>query len=215
MATTAILRNIVSGSLYYPKYSMKQTLVLNSTRFLSSKSFSKLKKQSLISTIQIKQLKRRSRRTHSFPFVFAAQSNFLRVLQTVWKLGNDGIEAGTKLVPDSVPMTNSEDLVTVVAVTLALFVLKSFVSTASFVLAMLGLAYFTFIALNKDDGPRGGGGITSTEDTLEEARRIMEKYKYLWLDRGYWFLIRDNNLTRSIENPSYLVLNKTCLEKTL
>lgn len=48
----------------------------------------------------------------------------------------------------------------------------------------MGLIYFTFIALNKDDGPRGGGGgggvdggTPSTEDSLEEARRIMEKYK--------------------------------------
>lgn len=49
--------------------------------------------------------------------------------------------------------------------------------------AMMGAIYFIFIALNKDEGPRGGGGSssssssTSTEETLEEARRIMEKYK--------------------------------------
>lgn len=41
----------------------------------------------------------------------------------------------------------------------------------------MGLIYFTFIALNKDQGPRGGGGTNSSEDPLEEARRIMEKYK--------------------------------------
>lgn len=49
----------------------------------------------------------------------------------------------------------------------------------------MGLVYFTFIALYKDEGPRGGGDTkftkdtpTSTEDALEEARRIMEKYKW-------------------------------------
>lgn len=44
----------------------------------------------------------------------------------------------------------------------------------------MGLIYFTFIAFNKDEGPRGGGGASatsSTEDSLDEARRIMEKYK--------------------------------------
>ena len=43
--------------------------------------------------------------------------------------------------------------------------------------AMMGLIYFTFIALNKDEGPKGDGGTTSVEDSLEEARKIMEKYK--------------------------------------
>ena len=45
----------------------------------------------------------------------------------------------------------------------------------------MGLVYFAFIAMNKDEGPKGGGGTstntTSTEDSLEEARKIMEKYK--------------------------------------
>jgi len=44
----------------------------------------------------------------------------------------------------------------------------------------MGLIYFAFIAMNKDDGPKGSGGpggTTSTEDSLEEAKRIMEKYK--------------------------------------
>lgn len=47
--------------------------------------------------------------------------------------------------------------------------------------AVMGLCYFAFLALNKDEGSKGGGGTTSsessTDDSLEEARRIMEKYK--------------------------------------
>ncbi|MBA0758434.1 hypothetical protein Gotri_021432, partial [Gossypium trilobum] len=38
----------------------------------------------------------------------------------------------------------------------------------------MGLVYFVFIALNKDQGPRGGGGSESMEDPVEEARKIME-----------------------------------------
>ncbi|OVA19300.1 hypothetical protein BVC80_521g110 [Macleaya cordata] len=110
--------------------------------------------------------------------VCGIQDTALAVLQTVWRVGKDGIEAGTNLVPDSVPRPIARISVTGVAAVISLFVLKSFVSTVSFVLAMMGLIYFVYIALNKDEGPRGGGGTTPTEeDSLEEARRIMEKYK--------------------------------------
>ncbi|XP_059626135.1 uncharacterized protein LOC132269111 [Cornus florida] len=174
MASTVILHNLFSVSLCSPKCLKKQASALNSSQLLSSKSLSKLKKRSLLSTIQI-----RGRKTDHTPVVYAAQSNFLRVIQTAWKVGNDGIDAGTNLVPDSIPRPIARISVTVVAVSIALFVLKSVLSTAFFVLAMMGLIYFTFIALNKDEGPRGGGGggTTSTEDSLEEARKIMEKYK--------------------------------------
>ncbi|PSR86382.1 Lipid-A-disaccharide synthase [Actinidia chinensis var. chinensis] len=138
---------------------------------LSPKSLSISKNQSFLSAIRVKKPK-----THK-SLIFAAQSNLLKVVRTVWKVGKDGIEAGTNLVPDSVPRPIARISVTVVVVTLALLVLKPVLSTALFVLAMMGLIYFTFIALNKDEGPKGGGGTTSTEDSLEEARRIMEKYK--------------------------------------
>ncbi|KAF2284490.1 hypothetical protein GH714_025734 [Hevea brasiliensis] len=94
-----------------------------------------------------------------------------------WKVGKDGVEAGTNLVPDSVPRPIARISVTVVALAISLFMLKSFLSTAFFALATMGFVYFIFIALNKDKGPRGGGGSDSSEDPLEEARRIMDKYK--------------------------------------
>eukprot|EP00262_Sarcandra_glabra_P009171 TRINITY_DN23208_c0_g1_i1.p1 TRINITY_DN23208_c0_g1~~TRINITY_DN23208_c0_g1_i1.p1 ORF type:complete len:167 (-),score=23.58 TRINITY_DN23208_c0_g1_i1:409-909(-) len=110
--------------------------------------------------------------------VVAAQSNLFKVIQTALKIGKDGIEAGTNLVPDLVPRPIARICVTGVATIVSLVVLRSFLSTAFFVLAMMGFIYFVFIALNKDDGPSGGGGSeASTEDPLEEAKRIMEKYK--------------------------------------
>ncbi|KAL7193712.1 hypothetical protein ACSBR2_025350 [Camellia fascicularis] len=179
MASTLILHNFCCISHNSATCYKKQTLALNPSQFLSSNSLSLLKNQSLLSTIHFKKLK--THKFHSIPVVFAAQSNFLKVLQTVWKVGNDGIEAGANMVPDSVPRPIARISLTVVAVALALFVLKSVLSTAFFVLAVMGLIYFTFIALNKDEGPKGGGGTTTTtateEDSLEEARRIMEKYK--------------------------------------
>ena len=53
--------------------------------------------------------------------------------------------------------------------------------------AMMGFIYFVYMALNKDEGPRGGGGggsgsssgrsPSTDEEALNEVRRIMDKYK--------------------------------------
>lgn len=142
---------------------------------LNENSFLNLKKQSLLPNLRVKNP--RTKNPRSAPVVvLAAQSNFLKVVQTVWKVGKDGIETGTNLVPNSVPRPIARVAVTVVVLAVSLFLLKSFLSTVFFALATMGLVYFTFIALNKDQGPKGGGG-TSLEDPEEEARRIMEKYK--------------------------------------
>ncbi|KAE8730601.1 hypothetical protein F3Y22_tig00002919pilonHSYRG00232 [Hibiscus syriacus] len=174
MASPAMINNMFSISPHSPKcYYKNQTLALTHSSFLSSASFLRLKRKTLFSNIKSnKPLAPR-------PLVFALQSNFFKVIQTVWKVGKDGIEAGSNLVPDSVPRPIARISVTVVALSAALFVLRSFLSTAFFALATMGLVYFVFIALNKDQGPRGGGGSRSgsMEDPVEEARKIMEKYK--------------------------------------
>ncbi|KAL0419676.1 UNVERIFIED_CONTAM: hypothetical protein Sradi_1381100 [Sesamum radiatum] len=195
MASTAIIfLNALSPSLYSSRCCRSQAFSPDPSQFLSSISLSKFKNQTLYSSLQIKKFKNRNIRAS--PVVFAAQSNFLRgtlllftlsidfifvccptVIQTVWKVGKDGIEAGTNLVPAAIPRPIARIFVTIAAVMVSLFLLKSFLSTAFFALAVMGLSYFTFIALNKDEGPKGGGGSTSVEDSLEEARRIMEKYK--------------------------------------
>ncbi|XP_072968498.1 uncharacterized protein [Typha angustifolia] len=124
----------------------------------------------------------RAQKSRLFPVV-AVQSNFFKVVQTAWKVSKNVVETGTNFVPDSVPRPVARISVAVVAATVALFLLKSFLSTAFFVLAMMGLIYFVFISLNTDEGSRVGESTatttttTSTEESLEEARRIMEKYK--------------------------------------
>ncbi|XP_055830252.1 uncharacterized protein LOC129899339 [Solanum dulcamara] len=156
-------------SLQSPKcYKINQT-------FLCSNSLLKLKKQTSLSARQFKNL--RSHKFQAKPLIFAVQSNFLKVLQTAWRVGKDGVEAGTNMVPDAIPRPIARICVTVVGAAFALFALKSFLSTVFFALAMMGVIYFGFIALNKDDGPKGGGDTASVDDSLEEARRIMEKYK--------------------------------------
>ncbi|KAJ4805988.1 transmembrane protein [Rhynchospora pubera] len=120
-----------------------------------------------------------SRRTPS-PVV-AAQFNFAKVVQTAYRIGKDVIETGTNLVPESVPRPVARIGVGFVAVSLTVFLLKSVLSTAFFVLqAMMGVIYFSFVALNSDEGSGGSGNKKmnmSDDDPVEEARRIMEKYK--------------------------------------
>ncbi|PQQ05098.1 uncharacterized protein Pyn_37074 [Prunus yedoensis var. nudiflora] len=94
------------------------------------------------------------------------------VVQTVWKVGRDGIEAGTNLVPYKLKIfdilfafcvwvlgfcakINCKGFCDGSCIGLSFFVLKSLLSTVFFVQATMGLVYFTFIALNKDEGPKG------------------------------------------------------------
>lgn len=113
----------------------------------------------------------------------SAQTSILKVLRTAWNIGKDGIEAGTNLVPVSVPRPVARISVTIAALAVSLFVLKSFVSTAFFVLGTMGFAYFLFIALNKDEASKQRGEDTISgsnkpmDDPLEEAKKIMDKYK--------------------------------------
>ncbi|KAL6271257.1 hypothetical protein ACE6H2_028168 [Prunus campanulata] len=95
---------------------------------LAAAEILRLKKQSLVSALQINK-RQRTRRYRSVPVVFAAQSNLLKVVQTVWKVGRDGIEAGTNLVPDSVPRSIARVSVTVVALALSLFVVCFYFSS--------------------------------------------------------------------------------------
>ncbi|XP_048336658.2 uncharacterized protein LOC112492787 [Ziziphus jujuba] len=190
MAVSAVFHRLCSINPQNPKCYKTQSVARPYSQFLSSDSLLRLKKQPLLSQVQTRKL--RTQKSSSFPVVYAAQSNFFKVLQTAWRIGRDGIEAGANLVPDSVPRPIAKISVAVVVSSISLFVLRSFLSTAFFALATMGLVYFIFLALNKDEGPRRGGGggggggrggegdggdTTSTEDTLEEARRIMEKYK--------------------------------------
>ncbi|KAF8109203.1 hypothetical protein N665_0101s0032 [Sinapis alba] len=136
---------------------------------------SSLKSRTRISPLQ-------SQRLRTKTLVLSAQTSLLKVLKTAWNIGKDGIKAGTNLVPVSVPRPVARISVTIVVLAVSLFVLKSFLSTAFFVLGTMGFAYFLFIALNKDEAPKQSGednisGSKPMDDPLEEAKKIMDKYK--------------------------------------
>ncbi|CAH2070998.1 unnamed protein product [Thlaspi arvense] len=148
--------------------------------FLSPCSVWRLKQASSNSRTRFSPL--RSQRSPTKTLVLSAQSSLLKVLRTAWNIGRDGIEAGTSLVPVSVPRPVARISVTTAVLAVSLFVLKSFLSTAFFVLGTMGFAYFLFIALNKDEVPKQRRGDNSSgskpmDDPLEEAKKIMDKYK--------------------------------------
>ncbi|XP_042491035.1 uncharacterized protein LOC122070872 [Macadamia integrifolia] len=190
MASTLCIHQVsvpLYSSAIYRKPNTSNCFLHRRSQFVSPQALKSLKGELQLSykfsisknTIYKQQLP--TRRPNSVALVVALQSNFLRVVQTVWRVAKDGIEAGTNLVPDSIPKPIARVSVAGVALTISLFVLKSFLSTAFFVLGTMGFVYFAFIAMNKDEGPKGGGGpgggTTGVDDSLEEARRIMEKYK--------------------------------------
>ncbi|OMO53092.1 hypothetical protein COLO4_36853 [Corchorus olitorius] len=127
MASSAMVHNLCSVS---PKcfYHKNKNLALSHSQFLSSPSFLRLKNKTLLSNIKF------NKPLSPKPQIYALQSNFFKVFQSVWKVGKDGIEAGTSLVPDSVPRPIASISVAVVALTVTLFVLKSVLSTAFFAL---------------------------------------------------------------------------------
>uniref|UniRef100_A0A0A0LCA2 Uncharacterized protein n=1 Tax=Cucumis sativus TaxID=3659 RepID=A0A0A0LCA2_CUCSA len=132
MASSCLFHNFPSISGHPLTRHRNPTISLHS-QILPLNSL-KLKEQSFLFNPQIEKL--RTRGSPSFPLVYAAQNNFLRVFQTVWKIGKDGIEAGTDLVPDSVPRPIARISVGIVALTIGLFLFKSVLSTALFVLVL-------------------------------------------------------------------------------
>ncbi|WVZ07863.1 hypothetical protein V8G54_021209 [Vigna mungo] len=142
MSASSFVRNFCSVTSGFPNCRQNQTLVPTHHQFQLRNPLLRLKKQPFHSITHFKSSRTQKPRTTFV--VFAAQSNFLKVLQNAWRVGRDGIEAGTNLVP-----------------------------------ATIGLSYFAYLAFNKDQGPRGNQETTSTpmDDPVEEARKIMEKYK--------------------------------------
>ncbi|CAO2839878.1 unnamed protein product [Amaranthus hypochondriacus] len=116
-------------------------------------------------------------RNSNTPVIVAVQSNILKVFQTFLKIGKDGIEAGTNLVPDVVPRPVARVSIGVLASAVTLFVVRSILSTVFFTVAFMGFVYFVYLALNKDKGPDLDDKPGSTDEAVEEARKIMEKYK--------------------------------------
>ncbi|XP_020976863.1 uncharacterized protein LOC107639368 isoform X2 [Arachis ipaensis] len=135
MSTSVFIHNFCLLPSCSPNCSQNRNLAYTPLRFHSPNSNLKLNKKSFPFNTHFK-ISTAQKPRSSF-VVFAAQSNFLRVLQTAWNVGRDGIEAGANLVPNSVPRPIARISVGTVALTLLLFVLKSVLSTVFFALRII------------------------------------------------------------------------------
>ncbi|KAI5429954.1 hypothetical protein KIW84_034511 [Lathyrus oleraceus] len=123
MSANGLVVNFSSVTPFFPSCHQNRP---THHQFPSVNSLLKLKNQTFLSKSQFKLST--SYKPRSNFVVFAAQSNFTKVLQNVWRVGKDGINAGANLVPSSVPRTIARISVTLVALIASLFVLKSILS---------------------------------------------------------------------------------------
>eukprot|EP00898_Chlorokybus_atmophyticus_P004278 jgi/Chlat1/4851/Chrsp31S04881 len=102
-------------------------------------------------------------------------------VQTALRLGKTGVDFATNLVPEAVPRPVAKAGVALVGVSIVWSILQSVVQSIITLTVLGGLGYFAY----QNFGPGFGGsnssfgGKTPAEEreALEEARRIMDKYK--------------------------------------
>ncbi|CAK9276321.1 unnamed protein product [Sphagnum jensenii] len=121
---------------------------------------------------------------HSRPagrIIAEQKTDLLRVLGFALRAGKEGLDAGTKLVPETVPRPVAQVGVGLVGVFMVTYFLRYLFTTALFILVIGVFSYMAYLFLNKDNDSTGGGGgggdSGTSDDPVEEARRIMEKYK--------------------------------------
>ena len=109
-----------------------------------------------------------------------------KLLKQAAGVAKDAVESAAALVPESVPRPAAKGLVSVAFAMVVVFTVKSIFSTAltAILLGGAGWAMMNFTSSNDDsgrgrgdDGSTGDRGQGDEDDPLEEARRIMSKYK--------------------------------------
>eukprot|EP00270_Netrium_digitus_P004297 TRINITY_DN1530_c0_g1_i2.p1 TRINITY_DN1530_c0_g1~~TRINITY_DN1530_c0_g1_i2.p1 ORF type:complete len:192 (-),score=48.80 TRINITY_DN1530_c0_g1_i2:151-726(-) len=100
---------------------------------------------------------------------------------TAARVGLEALESATSLVPASVPRPVARAGVAGAAVILSLTLISAAFNTLITLLVVGGLSYAAVVYFTggRGGGSSGGGatGGISPDDSLEEAKRIMEKYK--------------------------------------
>lgn len=102
-----------------------------------------------------------------------------RVVETAVKTTRQGLSTATDLVPASVPRPVATAGVAVVGLLVASTILRSLFGTLIFFVVIGGLGYAAFVYLTQTGGDSGGGGSGSGKglNPIDEARKIMDKYK--------------------------------------
>eukprot|EP00850_Spirogloea_muscicola_P002961 SM000011S19139 [mRNA] locus=s11:1009983:1011043:- [translate_table: standard] len=118
------------------------------------------------------------------PLNVVAKSNNERVLDLAIRVGKEGLNGATKLVPASIPRPIATAGVAVVGLFLVSSILRTVFSTFFFIALLGGAGYLGFLYFTQGSGnstedsdSSSGDGGSGSGNALDDARRIMDKYK--------------------------------------
>eukprot|EP00850_Spirogloea_muscicola_P001993 SM000007S20953 [mRNA] locus=s7:1096424:1097504:+ [translate_table: standard] len=109
-----------------------------------------------------------------------------RFLDLAVRVGKEGLNGVTKLVPASIPRPIATAGVAVVGLFLISSILRTVFSTFFFIALLGGAGYLGFLYFTQgsgngtddsDSSSGDGGSGSGSGNALDEARRIMDKYK--------------------------------------
>ncbi|GJP44943.1 hypothetical protein CLOM_g4341 [Closterium sp. NIES-68] len=106
--------------------------------------------------------------------VVAEKGSTSDLVSTAVKIGNEGLDAATKLVPATIPRPVAKAGVGLLSLAILLSLVQTVFNTFVSLLFLGGLGYLGFQYLSKDGNKSSG---SSSDDPLDEARRILDKYK--------------------------------------
>ncbi|GAX73982.1 hypothetical protein CEUSTIGMA_g1432.t1 [Chlamydomonas eustigma] len=95
--------------------------------------------------------------------------------------GSKLVDSASSLVPESVPRPVAKAGITVLGILLVLGLIQKLISGFITMLILAGLGYYFFTrgedVQQEKKSPDGGSGNEDLSDPLDDARRIMDKYK--------------------------------------
>lgn len=110
--------------------------------------------------------------------VVAEKGSGNEMVDTALKIGNQGLNAATDLVPATIPRPVAKAGVGLLSLAILLSLVQSIFSTFISLLFLGGMGYLAFNYISKSDKSSSSSSASgSSDDPIDEARKIMDKYK--------------------------------------